>query len=539
MATQNGKLIKGSTGDWEVVIGMEVHAQVTSKSKLFSGASTEFGGAPNSHVSLVDAAMPGMLPVINEECVRQAIRTGLGLKARINLKSVFDRKNYFYPDLPQGYQISQYKQPIVGEGEVIVDVDGGETVTVGIERLHLEQDAGKSLHDQHPNMSAIDLNRSGVALMEIVSKPDLRSADQAKAFLSKLRSILRYLGTCDGAMEKGHLRADVNVSVRKPGAPLGTRCEIKNMNSVRFIGQAIDYEARRQIDIIEDGGKVEQETRLFDPRKRETRSMRSKEEAHDYRYFPDPDLLPLVFSQAYVDDLERHLPELPDEKKARYISAFKLSAYDVGVLVAEPERAAYFEKMIEEGAEPKAAANWLINQYLGRVEANQEVNDEESADQESRRELTTPVGETEPAKPMQTTSPTGPTGYIGHAGARHFTIGWTGPAANSAIVKMVASREITGTSAKELLEIVIQIGPSAGPEDVRNIAEHLQMKQVTDLGVIEKTVDDIIAKNPDKVIDAKTNPKTIMWFVGQVMKASGGKASPQAVNDILKKKLGV
>ena len=327
-AAKSNKLIKGATGDWEVVIGMEVHAQVTSKSKLFSGASTEFGGAPNSHVSLVDAAMPGMLPVINEECVKQAIRTGLGLKAAINRKSVFDRKNYFYPDLPQGYQISQYKSPIVGEGEVIVDLEGGEAVTIGIERLHLEQDAGKSLHDQHPNMSAIDLNRSGVALMEIVSKPDLRSAEEAKAFLTKLRSILRYLGTCDGDMEKGSLRADVNVSVRKPGAKLNTRCEIKNMNSISFIGDAIEHEARRQIEVIEEGGEIVQETRLYDPGRKETRPMRTKEEAHDYRYFPDPDLLPLEFDAAYVDALKAHLPELPDEKKARFMRDFSLSAYD-------------------------------------------------------------------------------------------------------------------------------------------------------------------------------------------------------------------
>ena len=331
-AAKSKNLIKGASGDWEVVIGMEVHAQVTSKSKLFSGASTEFGGDPNSHVSLVDAAMPGMLPVINEECVKQAIRTGLGLKAKINRKSVFDRKNYFYPDLPQGYQISQYKSPIVGEGEVIVDLEDGEAVTIGIERLHLEQDAGKSLHDQHPNMSAIDLNRSGVALMEIVSKPDLRSAEEAKAFLTKLRSILRYLGTCDGDMEKGSLRADVNVSVRKPGAPLNTRCEIKNMNSIRFIGEAIEYEARRQIDLIEDGGAIDQETRLFDPGKGETRSMRSKEEAHDYRYFPDPDLLPLEFDDAYVAALKKHLPELPDEKKARFHARFRALALRRGRL---------------------------------------------------------------------------------------------------------------------------------------------------------------------------------------------------------------
>src|SRR5882762_9229216 len=340
------KLIKGATGDWEIVIGLEVHAHVTSNAKLFSGASTEFGGEPNSHVSLVDAAMPGMLPVINEECVRQAVRTGLGLKAQINLRSVFDRKNYFYPDLPQGYQISQYKSPIVGEGEVVVELAGGESVAVGIERLHLEQDAGKLLHDQNPTMSFVDLNRSGVALMEIVSKPDIRSSEQAKAYVAKLRSILRYLGTCDGDMEKGSLRADVNVSVRKPGGPLGTRCEIKNMNSIAFIGEAIEYEARRQIEIIEDGGSIDQETRLFDPNKGETRSMRSKEEAHDYRYFPDPDLLPLEFSQEYVDALKADLPELPDQKKARFIADFGLSPYTAGVLVSDKAASEFFEETL-------------------------------------------------------------------------------------------------------------------------------------------------------------------------------------------------
>src|SRR6187397_1690035 len=351
-----GKLIKGQTGDWEVVIGMEVHAQVTSKSKLFSGASIEFGGEPNSHVSLVDAAMPGMLPVINEECIAQAIRTGLGLKAKINLNSVFDRKNYFYPDLPQGYQISQYKNPVVGEGEVIVDLPGGERVNVGIERLHLEQDAGKSLHDQHPKFSFVDLNRSGVALMEIVSKPDLRSSDQAKAYLTKIRTIMRYLGTCDGNMEEGSLRADINVSVRKPGAPLGTRCEIKNVNSIRFIGQAIEHEARRQIEILEDGGAIEQETRLFDPGKGETRSMRSKEEAHDYRYFPDPDLLPLELTQAYVDGLKKGLPELPDAKTQRFVNDYGLSTYDASVLVADRATADFFEQ-VTAGRDGKTAAN--------------------------------------------------------------------------------------------------------------------------------------------------------------------------------------
>src|SRR3954466_3452021 len=339
MSATATKLIKGATGEWEMVIGLEVHGRVTSKSKLFSGASTEFGGEPNSHVSLVDAEMPGMMPVINEDCVRQAGRTGLGPTAQINLRSVFDRKNYFYADSPQGYQISQYKSPIVGEGEVVVELEGGKTATIGIERLHLEKDAGKFLHDQSPTMSYVDLNRCGVALMEIVSKPDIRDAEQAKAFVTKLRSILRYLGTCDGDMEKGSLRADVNVSVRKPGAPLGTRCEIKNMNSINFIGQAIEYEARRQIEILEDGGAHHQETRLFDPNKGETRSMRSKEEAHDYRYFPDPDLLPLEFTQGYVDELRSKLPELPDQKKARFIEGLGLSPYDASVLVAERESA--------------------------------------------------------------------------------------------------------------------------------------------------------------------------------------------------------
>src|SRR5258707_7953130 len=365
------KFIKGRTGDWEVVIGMEVHAQVTSQSKLFSGASTAFGGEPNSHVSLVDAGMPGMLPVINEECIKQAVRTGLGLKARINLKSVFDRKNYFYPDLPQGYQISQYKSPLVGEGEVIVDMPEGEAVAVGIERLHIEQDAGKSLHEQHASMSLVDLNRCGVGLMEIVSKPDLRSADEARAYLAKLRTILRYLGTCDGDMEKGSLRADVNVSVRRPGEPLGTRCEIKNVNSIRFIGQAIEYEARRQIGVLEDGGTIAQETRLFEPAKGQTRSMRSKEEAHDYRYFPDPDLLPLEFSEAYVDELKANLPELPDQKKARFIADFGLSLYDASVLVAERENADFYETVLaslqDKVRDGKLAANWVINELFGRL----------------------------------------------------------------------------------------------------------------------------------------------------------------------------
>ena len=480
-------LLKGASGDWEVVIGLEVHAQVTSKAKLFSGASTEFGGAANSHVSLVDAAMPGMLPVINEECVRQAVRTGLGLNAKINLSSVFDRKNYFYPDLPQGYQISQYQQPIVGEGEVTVDLDGGESVTIGIERLHLEQDAGKSLHERHPTVSYVDLNRSGVALMEIVSKPDLRSAEQAKAYVAKLRSILRYLGTCDGDMEKGNLRADVNVSVRKPGGALGTRCEIKNVNSIRFIGQAIEYEARRQIGIIEEGGAIEQETRLFDPGRGETRSMRSKEEAHDYRYFPDPDLLPLELDQAFVADLKAQLPELPDDKKARFMREYALSAYDAGVLVTERATADYFEA-VAKGRDAKAAANWVVNELFGRL------------NKEGRDIAASPVA----------------------------------AAQLGGMLDLIAEGTISGRIAKDLFEVLWSEGG-----DPRAIVEARGMKQVTDLGAIEKTVDEIIAKNPDKVADAKTNPKAIGWFVGQVMKASGGKASPQTVNALLKQKLGL
>src|SRR5213080_3171381 len=371
MSAETRNLIRGSTGDWEIVIGMEIHAQVTSNSKLFSGASTEFGGEPNSHVSLVDAAMPGMLPVINEFCVAQAVRTGLGLNAQINLRSVFDRKNYFYPDSPQGYQISQYKSPIVGEGEVAVELDGGRTAAIGIERLHLEQDAGKLLHDQSPSLTFVDLNRCGVALMEIVSKPDIRDAEQAKAYVIKLRSILRYLGTCDGDMEKGSLRADVNVSVRRPGGPLGTRCEIKNVNSINFIGQAIEHEARRQIGILEDGGAIDQETRLFDANKGETRSMRSKEEAHDYRYFPDPDLLPLEITETFVDELKAKLPELPDQKKTRFVADFGLSTYDASVLVVERESADFFETVLatlaDKARDGKLAANWVINELFGRL----------------------------------------------------------------------------------------------------------------------------------------------------------------------------
>ncbi|WP_371717064.1 Asp-tRNA(Asn)/Glu-tRNA(Gln) amidotransferase subunit GatB [Ancylobacter sp. TS-1] len=480
------KLIKGATGDWEVVIGMEIHAQVTSNSKLFSGASTEFGGEPNSHVSLVDAAMPGMLPVINAECVKQAVRTGLGLKAQINNRSVFDRKNYFYPDLPQGYQISQYKSPIVGEGVVLVDTADGQ-IEVGIERLHLEQDAGKSIHDQHPTLSLVDLNRSGVALMEIVSKPDLRSSEEAKAYVTKLRTILRYLGTCDGDMEKGSLRADVNVSVRKPGDDFGTRCEIKNVNSIRFIGQAIETEARRQIGIIEDGGTIDQETRLFDPGKGETRSMRSKEEAHDYRYFPDPDLLPLEFDDAFVAELKAHLPELPDEKKARFVADYGLSAYDADVLVAEKETAAYYEE-VARGRDAKAAANFVINELFGRL------------NKEGRDIASSPVSAAQ----------------IG------------------AIVDLIADGTISGKIAKDLFEIVFTEGG-----DPRALVEERGMKQVTDTGAIEAAVDAIIAANPDKVAQVQAKPTMLGWFVGQVMKQTGGKANPQAVNDLLKGKLGI
>ena len=481
------KLIKGATGDWEVVIGMEIHAQVTSKAKLFSGAATAFGAEPNAHVSLVDAAMPGMLPVINHECVRQAVRTGLGLKAQINLRSVFDRKNYFYPDLPQGYQISQYKYPIVGEGEVVVDMADGTQIHVGIERLHLEQDAGKSIHDLHPSQSFVDLNRSGVALMEIVSKPDLRSSEEARAYVTKLRTILRYLGTCDGDMEKGNLRADVNVSVRRPGDPLGTRCEIKNVNSIRFIGQAIEHEARRQIGIIEDGGTIDQETRLFDPGKGETRSMRSKEEAHDYRYFPDPDLLPLEFTQDFVDELATHLPELPDEKKERFIAEYGLSVYDAGVLIAERESADFFER-IARGRDGKAAANWVINELFGRL--NKEglgIEDSPvSADQ------------------------------LG------------------AIVDLIGEGVISGKIAKDVFEIVWSEGG-----DPRAVVEERGMKQVTDTGAIEKAVDEVIAANAEKVEQVKAKPSMLGWFVGQVMKSTGGKANPQAVNAMLKEKLGI
>ena len=479
--------IKGATGDWEIVLGLEVHAQVLAKAKLFSGASAEFGGDPNDHVSLVDAAMPGMLPVINEFCVEQAVRTGLGLKARINTHSVFDRKNYFYPDLPQGYQISQYKQPVVGEGTVHVDLDGGKSVEVGVERLHLEQDAGKSLHDQHPAMSFVDLNRSGCALMEIVSKPDMRSAEEARAYVTKLRQIMRYLGTCDGNMEQGSLRADVNVSVRRPGAAFGTRCEIKNVNSIRFMGQAIEYEARRQIGILEDGGSIDQETRLFDAKKGETRSMRSKEEAHDYRYFPDPDLLPLELEQGWIDRIEQTLPELPDSKTARFIRDYGLSAYDASVLVAERASADFFEQ-VARGRDGKAAANWVINELFGRL------------NKEGKSIDNTPVSASQ----------------LG------------------GIVDLIEAQVISGKIAKDVFEIVWSEGGSPA-----EIVEARGLKQVTDVDTIAKAVDDIIAANPDKVEQVKAKPSMLGWFVGQVMKVTGGKANPQAVSDMLKQKLGI
>jgi aspartyl-tRNA(Asn)/glutamyl-tRNA(Gln) amidotransferase subunit B len=487
MNERSARLIKGMTGDWEVVIGMEVHAQILSQSKLFSGASTAFGAEPNMQVSFVDAAMPGMLPVINRTCVEQAVRTGLGLRAKINLVSVFDRKNYFYPDLPAGYQISQYKNPIVGEGEVLIDLKDGETVRVGIERLHMEQDAAKSLHDQHPDHSYVDLNRSGVALMEIVTKPDMRSSEEAAAFLRKLRAIVRYLGTCDGNMDEGSMRADVNVSVRRPGGPLGTRCEIKNVNSMKFIAQAVEYEARRQVDLIEDGGTVTQETRLFDSRAGETRPMRSKEEAHDYRYFPDPDLLPLVLDEAWVKEIETSLPELPDEKKARLIK-LGLSPYDASVLVAEKESVDYFEEMLGAGAEPKAAANWLNNEYFGRLnKAGLAIAD-----------------------------------------------GPVSAQANAAIIAMVNSNMISGKIAKDVLDIVWNEGG-----DPKAIVEGRGLKQVSDTSAIERAIDVVIAANPDKVEEVKAKPKLASWFVGQVMKQTGGKANPGVVNQLLKVRLGL
>lgn len=495
--TPKPKVIAGAKHDWELVIGMEVHAQVASNAKLFSGASTQFGAEPNSNVAFVDAAMPGMLPVINEYCVEQAVRTGLGLKAQINLWSAFDRKNYFYPDLPQGYQISQLYHPIVGEGEILVDMEPGVARLVRIERIHMEQDAGKSIHDMDPAMSFVDLNRTGVCLMEIVSRPDIRGPEEAAAYVTKMRQILRYLGTCDGNMQNGNLRADVNVSVCRPGqyekyretqdfGHLGTRCEIKNMNSMRFIQAAIDYEARRQIGILEAGGDIVQETRLYDPDKGETRSMRSKEEAHDYRYFPDPDLLPLEIEQDWVDAIKASLPELPDEKKARFIRDYGVTEYDASVLTADQDLAQYFEDSVGQG-DGKKTANWIINEVLGRA---------------NKAELS----------------------------AREIAA----PAVNAAIMAMVAKDEISTKTAKDVLEIHIETG-----ELPDKIVDSRGLKQVTDTGAIEAALDQIIADNPAQVQKALSNPKLAGWFVGQVMKATGGTANPKAVNEIVARKLGL
>ena len=496
--TPKPKIIAGAKHDWELVIGMEVHAQIASNAKLFSGASTEFGNEPNSNVAFVDAAMPGMLPVINEFCVEQAVRTGLGLKAEVNLWSAFDRKNYFYPDLPQGYQISQLYHPIVGEGEVIVDIEPGIARRVRIERIHLEQDAGKSIHDMDPNMSFVDLNRTGVALMEIVSRPDLRGPEEAAAYIAKMRQILRYLGTCDGNMQNGNLRADVNVSICMPGqyekfvetddfSHLGTRCEIKNMNSMRFIQAAIEVEARRQITIVEAGGKVDQETRLYDPEKGETRSLRSKEEAHDYRYFPDPDLLPLEIEQAWVDTIASNLPELPDEKKARFIKDFSLSEYDANVLTAELDAAGFFE-VVANGRDGKLSANWVINELFGRLKKD--------------------------GKDI-TQSPVAPDQLGG-------------------IIDLIARGDISGKIAKDLFEIVYTQGG-----DPSKIVEDRSMKQITDTDAIQAAVDKVISDNSDQVVKAKANPKLAGWFVGQVMKATGGKANPTVVKELVTNKLGL
>ncbi len=486
----NNNFIAGANGDWEVVLGLEIHAQIASEAKLFSGAATEFGAEPNTQVSLVDAAMPGMLPVINRKCVEQAVRTGLGLKAKINTYSVFDRKNYFYPDLPQGYQISQFQQPIVGEGVVTIDfIDGTDSKEIGIERLHLEQDAGKSLHDQHPSLSFVDLNRSGVALMEIVSKPDMRSAIEAQNYVKKIRAILRALGTCDGNMEQGSLRADVNVSVRREGEALGTRCEIKNVNSIRFIGQAIDHEARRQIAILEDGGEIKQETRLFDPKKGETRAMRSKEEAHDYRYFPDPDLLPLTFAQKFVDEIAATLPELPDEKRCRLVADYGLWPAEAALLVVESGTADFFEAAAN-GRDAKAVANMVIGSVFAGL---------------NKAGLT--IGES-PVSPEQ----------VGQ------------------LVDLQADETISSRIAKEVFELMFEDGPDKG-KDPKAIVEEKGLKQVTDSGAIEAAIDAVLAANPDKVAEAKTKPRMAGWFVGQVMQVTGGKANPQAVNEMIMQKL--
>jgi aspartyl-tRNA(Asn)/glutamyl-tRNA(Gln) amidotransferase subunit B len=480
------QLIKGNTGDWEIVIGLEVHAQVTTQSKLFSGASTLFGNEPNSNVSFVDAGFPGMLPVINAVAIQQAVRTGLAIKAQINLKSVFDRKNYFYPDLPQGYQISQFLDPIVGKGEITLDMPGGIVKKVGVTRIHLEQDAGKSLHEYNPRFSYIDLNRSGVALMEIVSEPDMRSADEAAAYIKKLRSIMRYIGSCDGDMEKGNLRADANVSVRKPGGPLGTRCEIKNVNSVRFLHKAIEFEAMRQVEIIESGGKIDQETRLFDSTKGETRTMRSKEDAHDYRYFPDPDLLPLEITQAFVDDIKKSLPELPDEKQQRYIDTLGLSPYDASVIVADLAVTEYYEKLVAKH-DPKVAANWMTSELFARL-----------------KKLDVEIDQ----------SPISVEKFSG-------------------LLSLIEDNTISGKIAKDVLDLMIETG-----KDAAAIVEEKGMKQVTDTGAIEKIIDAVLAANADKVAEYRSGKdKLFGFFVGQVMKASGGKVNPASLNELLKKKL--
>jgi aspartyl-tRNA(Asn)/glutamyl-tRNA(Gln) amidotransferase subunit B len=490
--------LPGVTGDWEIVIGMEVHAQVASNSKLFSGSATEYGAAPNTQVSLVDAAMPGMLPVINSYCVEQAVRTGLGLNAKINEYSRFDRKNYFYPDLPQGYQISQFEFPVVGEGEIECERDDGSIFVVGIERLHLEQDAGKSIHDLDPSATYVDLNRSGVALMEIVSRPHIRSPEEAAAYMKTLRTIVRYLGTCGGDMEKGQMRADVNVSICKPGAyekfretddfsHLGTRCEIKNVNSMRFIMQAIEYEARRQIEIVEEGGKVDQETRLFDANKGVTRSMRSKEEAHDYRYFPCPDLLPLEIPATRIAEIKAELPELPADKRKRFVSKLGLSEYDASVLAADKDRADYFET-VADGRDAKLAANWVNNELFGRL--NKEGLDITDSPVSAQQ-----LGE---------------------------------------LIDLISSDVISGKIGKDVFEIVWSEGGSP-----KQIVEDRGLKQVTDTGAIEAVIDQLIADNPDQAAQVKEKPKAMGWFVGQVMKAMQGKANPKAVNEILRKKLGL
>ena len=480
-------LVEGRTGSWEVVIGLEVHAQVSSKSKLFSGSSAAFGAGPNEHVSLVDGAMPGMLPVINRFCVEQAVRTGLGLNAEINLFSVFDRKNYFYADLPQGYQISQYKQPIVGEGSITIDLADGSSREIGIERLHLEQDAGKSLHDQHPSKSYIDLNRSGVALMEIVSRPDMRSAEEAAAYVAKLRSVLRFLGTCDGNMEEGSLRADCNVSVRRPGEELGTRTETKNLNSLRFIQQAIDHEAARQIEVIEDGGEVEQETRLFDTAAGTTRAMRSKEDAHDYRYFPDPDLLPLQLDQAWVDGLSKNLPELPDGLKARLVEEYGLTPYDATVISEDRGTAAFYEEAAK-GRDAKLTANWMTVELFGAL------------NKRGKSLADSPVS----------------------------------PAALGELVGLISDGTISGRIAKDVFAEMVEGGGSAA-----GIVEAKGLKQVSDSGEIEAMVDEVLAANQDKVEEYRGGKEKLFgFFVGQVMKASGGQANPGMVNQLLKEKLG-